>query len=148
MGQGGNALAEHAARSASAEDIEKLRAALSANEAAVGGDPQRFIQSDIDFHYALAQIPRNPVITALHIGIAEWLADQRLISIHARGSVQAAIDAHARIFDAVAAHDPIAAGEAMRDHLAQVATYYWSARDGDAKERDQANNQSTEAPPS
>ena len=69
------------------------------------------------------------MITALHVGIAEWLAEQRLISIHARGSVQAALDAHARIFTAIVAHDAVAAGLAMREHLAEVETFYWSARD-------------------
>jgi GntR family transcriptional regulator, sialic acid-inducible nan operon repressor len=123
-----SALAEHAARQARDEDIEKLRAALETNRRSTS-NPQKFVQSDIDFHFAIAQIPGNPVITALHIGIAEWLAEQRLISIHARGSVQAALEAHARIFEAIAARDAVAAGLAMREHLAQVETYYWSARD-------------------
>ncbi len=121
------ALAEHAARCASTEDIDRLAAALEANKRATS-DPKKFVDSDVAFHFAVAQIPGNPVITALHAGIAEWLAEQRLISIHAQGSVQAALDAHTRIFEAIAAHDAVAAGAAMGDHLAQVESYYWSAR--------------------
>jgi GntR family transcriptional repressor for pyruvate dehydrogenase complex len=125
-----SALAEHAARHATGEDIANLREALEAHERATA-DPQLFIRCDIAFHFAIAQIPRNPVITALHVGISEWLAEQRLISIHAPGSVQAALDAHGRILDAISAGDDVAAGQAMRDHLAEVETYYWSARGED-----------------
>jgi GntR family transcriptional repressor for pyruvate dehydrogenase complex len=118
------ALAEYAARNASAEDIEVLRKALATSEE-VRGDPNRFVQSDVAFHFAIAEATHNPIITALHVGIVEWLADQRLTSIHAQGSVQAAIDAHERIYSAIAAHDPVRAGEAMRAHLAEVETFYW-----------------------
>lgn len=123
-----SALAEHAAREATAEDIETLKAALRANEAAIG-DSQRFQRTDVEFHFVLAQIPRNPILTALHAGLADWLAKQRAISIHARGSVRAALVAHSRIFQAIADHDAEAAGHAMREHLAEVARYYWSAVD-------------------
>lgn len=121
-----SALAEHAARHATDEDIVNLAAALEANRRATS-DPKKFVESDVAFHFAVAQIPGNPVITALHLGIAEWLAEQRLISIHARGSIRAAVDAHTRIFKAIAAHDSPAAGCAMRDHLSEVETYYWAA---------------------
>ena len=88
------------------------------------------MQSDVDFHFTIAQIPRNRMITAaLCVGMAEWLAEQRLISTHARGSVQAALETHARIFTAIVAHDAVAAGHAVREHLAEVKTSYWSARD-------------------
>lgn len=121
-----SALAEHAAREATADDIRALKAALLANEAAVG-DSQRFQRADIEFHFVIAQIPKNPILTALHAGLADWLAQQRAISIHSRGSVRAALAAHTRIYQAIADRDADAAGGAMRDHLAEVARYYWAA---------------------
>jgi DNA-binding FadR family transcriptional regulator len=123
------ALAEHAARSATDEDVKALRKALLANQRAQG-HPQRFVETDIGFHFAIARIARNSVIAALHVGIAEWLADQRLTSIRTSGSVAAAFAAHTKIFDAIAAHDVMGAGDEMRKHLGEVEGYYWSAWDG------------------
>lgn len=125
-----SALADYAARHATDEDIANLREALRANKRSVD-DPRLFVQTDIDFHFVIAQIPKNPVFTALHTGISEWLADQRWTGIQVKGSKAVAAAAHARIFEAIAARDPAAAAEEMRAHLGQVERFYWSARDGE-----------------
>jgi DNA-binding FadR family transcriptional regulator len=123
-----SALAEYAARHATDEDIRKLERALRANEESTA-DQRLFVQTDVGFHFAIAQIPKNPVLTALHTGISGWLADQRWTGSRIEGSMAVAVAAHQRIFKAIAARDPIAAAEAMRDHLSQVEQFYWSARD-------------------
>jgi DNA-binding FadR family transcriptional regulator len=121
------ALARHAAAHATPEQVGALEDALSANEATIGRHPA-FEKTDIAFHYLLAEIPANPIFTALHSAIAAWLFEQRSTSAHARGADRAAYRAHKRIYEAVAAHDPDAAEKAMKDHLHEVEKFYWTVR--------------------
>jgi DNA-binding FadR family transcriptional regulator len=121
------ALVRHAATHASEEDINRLEAALERNRQTLG-NAEAFVASDVAFHYVLAEIPRNPIFTALHAAIAEWLREQRATSVHERGSPEAAYRAHERIFRAVKARDPDAAERAMSSHLDEVSRFYWQAR--------------------
>jgi GntR family transcriptional repressor for pyruvate dehydrogenase complex len=115
-------LARHAAGHASDEDLERLEAALEVNRRSIG-DLRRFERTDVDFHYVLAEIGRNPIFTAIHAALAEWLLEQRRTTL-AAGEDQKAYDAHRLIFEAVAARDPDRAEAAMRDHLEYVARRY------------------------
>jgi DNA-binding FadR family transcriptional regulator len=121
------ALARDAAANATDEDIGRLEAALVRNRQTLG-DAEAFIASDVAFHYVLAEMPRNPIFTALHAAIAEWLQEQRATSVHEHGSPEAAYRAHERIFRAVKDHDVDEAERAMRDHLEEVGRFYWQAR--------------------
>jgi GntR family transcriptional repressor for pyruvate dehydrogenase complex len=121
-------LARDAARRASAADIANLRAALEANRAAIG-DIRRFGETDLGFHFAIAQIPRNPIYEALHEAILEWLIDQRQVTLSYPGQNRVAFAAHEAIFQAVAAHDGNGAADLMRDHLEQVARLYWQVQE-------------------
>lgn len=121
------ALARHAAQHATAADVAMLEAALERNKRALG-DFAAFIETDVAFHYVLAQIPRNPIFTSLHAAIAAWLKEQRAISVHQPSSPERAHRAHARICKAVAQHDPDAAERAMRQHLEEVSRFYWQAK--------------------
>jgi GntR family transcriptional regulator, sialic acid-inducible nan operon repressor len=123
------ALARFAAEHAKPKDVAALRAALEANQRAIGNDA-RFEATDVAFHYVLAEVPHNPIFTALHAAMASWLLEQRQTSIRVKGADRAAYRAHARIFDAIAAHDVDAAEAAMRAHLAQVEKFYWQIRSG------------------
>lgn len=124
------ALARDAARRATDADIARLRDALAANKRCLD-DRAAFVESDVAFHLILAQIPGNPIFTALHAAIAEWLKEQRTTSVREGGSSAAACRAHERIFKAIAARDPDKAEKAMGVHLAEVEKFYWQAR-GDA----------------
>lgn len=121
-------VARLAAEAATPEDIARLEAALAANRAALD-QARTFERTDVAFHFVLAEITRNPILTALHDGLSEWLTEQRTTSLKARGAAQAAYAAHRRIYEAVAARDPQAAAEAMRAHLSEVGDYYWKASD-------------------
>jgi DNA-binding FadR family transcriptional regulator len=116
-----------AATNATTEDLHRLRVALEANRLAVGGTTE-FMRTDVAFHYAIATIPRNPIFTALYDAIVEWLSEQREISGRAPMAAQLAYAAHERIYDAIAAKDPIKAQAAMQDHLDQVAKLYWRVK--------------------
>ncbi len=87
------------------------------------------MRTDVAFHFAIATIPRNAIFTAMYNAVVEWLTEQREISGRAPVSSQLAYTAHERIFQAIAAHDPARAEDAMQDHLAQVATLYWQVKD-------------------
>ena len=120
-------LVRDAARLANDEDIARLRQALAANGDSIG-DIRRFEETDVAFHYALATVPKNPIYTSLHAAILEWLVDQRHVTLSYPGQNRVAFDAHAAIFAAIAARDPEAAAEQMRQHLEQVTELYWRVR--------------------
>jgi GntR family transcriptional regulator, sialic acid-inducible nan operon repressor len=121
-------LARHAALHASEDDIRKLERALLANEAALG-DLERAVRTDVAFHYAIAEIPRNPIFVSLHRALLGWLTEQRTTSLGHPVALRAACAAHRRIFEAIQAGDADGAEAAMRDHLQEVARYYWTARE-------------------
>ena len=115
-------LARHAAKHATDEDLRQLEAALEVNRQSIG-DLRRFERTDVDFHYVLAQISRNPIFTAIHAALAEWLLEQRRTTL-AAGEDQTAFDAHRLIFETVASRDADRAEAAMREHLEYVARRY------------------------
>jgi GntR family transcriptional regulator, sialic acid-inducible nan operon repressor len=116
-------LARFAAEKASRQDLANLAAALEANRQAIG-DVKKFGETDVAFHYALATIPGNPIFTAIHAAIIEWLVDQRQVTLSIPGQNRIAYEAHADIYRAIEAGDPDEAERHMRTHLAQVAGLY------------------------
>lgn len=119
------ALVRHAAANANPKDIAALREALSANQIAVQ-DRRSFNETDNIFHSRIVEIARNPVINATYSGLSEWLFEQRQIAMLYPGSPHKAVEAHTRIFEAIATADEQAAEEAMRAHLKDVIEQYWS----------------------
>lgn len=119
------ALAREAATVATDEGIAALRSAFEANRDAP--TLQHAVDADIEFHYRIAHMSGNPVLTALHSALGEWLREQRTTSVQVTGARPDATAAHKRILDAVAARDPERAERAMRAHLEEVEAYYWQA---------------------
>jgi GntR family transcriptional repressor for pyruvate dehydrogenase complex len=116
-------LARYAAEHASPADLADLAAALENNRLSLA-DRRKFAETDVAFHYAIAIIPRNPIFTALHAAIFEWLKDQRTITLSEPGQIQTAYAAHVAIYDAICARDLDRAEREMRVHLEQVAAIY------------------------
>lgn len=109
-------LARWAARHARREDIAELRAALKANQDAIGL-PGDFERSDADFHHLLYRIPRNEIYPAVHRAYVEWLFDHWR-AIEATPELDALYHAgHAAILTAIVERDPDAAEAAVRQHL-------------------------------
>lgn len=117
-------LARHAAEHAMESDLRDLRRALEENRLSIG-NIRRFEQTDMAFHYVLAVIPRNPIFTAIHAAIAEWLMEQRTITLTYPGQNEIAYRAHLAIAEAIAARDPDRSERVIRAHLDQVADLYW-----------------------
>ena len=122
-------LARFAARHASPREIDRLAVALANNKKALR-DPTAFALTDVAFHNVLAEIPHNPLFTALNSALSEWLLAQRTVGIQApvRGAIRHAYRGHERVFAAVAAHDPEGADRAMAAHLDSVSKYYWKGK--------------------
>jgi GntR family transcriptional repressor for pyruvate dehydrogenase complex len=119
------ALARDAALFASEDDIRALKQALDRNRAAIG--KRNFIETDIGFHFAIAERTKNPMIVQIHDAMAAWLRDQRLVTLTIRGLAQISCDEHEAIYEAIAAHDADRAETLMRSHLEHVARNYWTA---------------------
>lgn len=118
-------LARYAARHASPKEIDRLAVALAQNRKAIG-NPTLFAKTDLAFHDVLAEIPRNPIFTALNSALSQWLMEQRTVSIRApvRGAIRRAYEGHEAVYEAVAAHDAERADKAMADHLQAVVEFY------------------------
>jgi DNA-binding FadR family transcriptional regulator len=115
-------LARHAALNASEGDLANFADALEVNRLSIG-DLQQFEKTDVAFHYVLALIPRNPIFTAIHTALSEWLHEQRRTTL-APGQDLRAYQAHRLIYEAVVARDADGAEQAMRAHLEYVARRY------------------------
>ena len=118
------ALARHAARECTGEHIARLKEKLAANRDAIG-DRNKFIETDVAFHFVLAEITGNPVFAALHDALSEWLKEQRVVTLDAPRQEKIAYKAHAAIFEAIAARDPDRAEAAMAAHLRQLEQTFW-----------------------
>jgi DNA-binding FadR family transcriptional regulator len=121
------ALAREACRWTSSEDVKRLEKLLRENEASAD-NMDAFAKTDDAFHYGIASLAHNPLIDALYRSVLSVLQDQRYTSLKHRDALQAAMDCHARIFEAIAARDPDRAEEVMRKHLVDVEVFYWDVR--------------------
>lgn len=121
------ALARNAARHATAEQVESLRAALQRNKKAIG-NPHEFEKTDVEYHYEIARIAGNPLFVGLHEALVGWLTEQRTVSLRGANMDRAAYRFHKRIFEAIEARDPDAAERAIEEHLNDVVATFWKIR--------------------
>jgi GntR family transcriptional regulator, sialic acid-inducible nan operon repressor len=122
-------LARYAARCASQKELDRLALALLKNKRAIG-DSERFAKTDVAFHDVLAEVPRNPIFSALNNALSEWLMGQRKVVIQApiRGISRRAYLGHEEIYEAIAAHDIERADRAMANHLTEISHAYWKSQ--------------------
>jgi len=133
-----------AARLATEDDISKMRANLLVMEEVAAlsskGNPaaeQKFHAADLAFHQTIFGAARNQVLASLVRQIHDSLYVARLALARPQYRVERALPEHAAIFDAIAAHDPERARQAMTTHLDTVADYllesYQSSRSSSVK---------------
>lgn len=109
-----------AAERATEEDVNHIdeTIVLFENECA---DLEKSVLHDLAFHRALATATHNELFLVLHDSIGKMLIEVRRRNLsRGRKERRLVVEMHRRIGDAVAAHDPEAAREAMRDHLEHV----------------------------
>lgn len=117
-----SAIAEQAARVATKGDVARIDASLLAMEN-VEHPGEASMVHDRAFHVAIAGSLGNAVL----VRVVGELFDQRLNPYFAQlahyfespGTWRTALDEHRAVRDAIAAHDPDIAREAMRKHLAR-----------------------------
>jgi DNA-binding FadR family transcriptional regulator len=116
------ALVRHAALHARKDDIGVLRAALEANEAAIP-DSARFYATDMAFHATLYELPRNPVMPAIHRAFTGWLRPhwERMPRAPERNRVNYL--SHREIYQSILDRDPDGAERALNGHLAAAWEY-------------------------
>lgn len=115
--------ARMAAERATAQDIAALRERVAEQRAALQ-DLARFLGCDMAFHREIARISGNPIFPAIVEAIFRWGSDYYQPLVRAPGAEQLTLAEHARIVDAIAAHDGPAAEEAMRAHLLRSNAMY------------------------
>ena len=120
-------LARSAAQRATPEQIQALEDALRANGRTID-NPEAFVETNIEFHHAIASITQNVFIEGLHRAVYSWLKDQRTTSAQQPGACEAAYEWHEKIFAAIRDGDPDAAEQAMLSHIDQAQTAYWNVR--------------------
>lgn len=115
-------IAARAAAAADERDLAALREAFEAMEVAGRNkDADAFIEADLDFHLALAEAARNPIILALIDSIVAVLREYRMRTFFVQGGPERGQHHHRRIMDAVARGDEQGARRAMKAHLKQVS---------------------------
>lgn len=115
-------LVRHAALQARKEDLEALRAALAANEAAIP-DSEQFYRTDTAFHAVLYDIPKNPVFPAIHKAFTAWLAPHWVKMPRSPERNRVNYMRHADIYQAIRDRDADAAEAALKSHLHSAWEY-------------------------
>ena len=112
-------VAELAAQRATDLDLALLDGIL--RESHTGLTAEESLALDVRFHRQLAVATGNPLLVGVCEAMNNLVHDVRLRSHVAREGRRNSIEGHQRLYAALAAHDPQAAGRAMTDHLAQVS---------------------------
>jgi GntR family transcriptional repressor for pyruvate dehydrogenase complex len=113
-------LAQLAAERATADDVENLRQALQRSEETLV-NMETNVLAGVDFHLALADAAHNQVLALMYRTIRDLYLE---IARRTRVSPEVARDRfhdHQQLFRAVSEHDPAAAAQAMRTHLAKAS---------------------------
>ena len=111
-------IARQAALKAKATDVKQLRSIHERLLAAETHDEA--VEADIDFHRTLARIADNEIMKLMLESLADLGRESRRVTMGNVGR-QRAIEHHAAILNAVAAHDPNAAAKAMKHHMDEAA---------------------------
>jgi GntR family transcriptional regulator, transcriptional repressor for pyruvate dehydrogenase complex len=112
-------IAAMAAARADMEDLTAMRESVAVMDGAKG-DPDAFIEADLDFHLALAEAAANPIILSLIDSIVGLLREQRMGIFQVEGGPERGQYHHKRILEAVEHRDAAGAREAMKAHMRQV----------------------------
>jgi GntR family transcriptional repressor for pyruvate dehydrogenase complex len=109
-------IASRAAIAATPADLEDIAASIRAFESALEqGRPISTL--DDEFHAAVAKASHNAIYATVLDAISGLIANARRLTSNVPWASQAARVEHARLYEAIAAHDPDAAAAIMGTHL-------------------------------
>jgi GntR family transcriptional repressor for pyruvate dehydrogenase complex len=101
-------------------------------------NPHLFLVHDVNFHRAVAEAAKNPIVGTL-VGMVSAMYYERRKEQVERASdrdLRDAAEAHRRVYQAIRARDGAAARRAMNDHLLQAARYQAQEPDKPQEVRD------------
>lgn len=112
-------LAALASQRRNEEDLEICASALTkmAKEIAAGGIGEA---GDQDFHRGVALAAKSELLVRMYDILVDDIATSRHESLSQVGRPPASLEQHRLVFAAIKAGDPVAAADAMRDHLRSV----------------------------
>ena len=110
------ALVRHAAKHARKADVEALKLALAANEAAIP-DNESFYRTDVAFHAVLYEIPKNPILPSIHKAFTGWLEPHWVKMERSPERNRVNFLRHSDIYHAIRDRDPDGAEAALNAHL-------------------------------
>ncbi len=110
------AVAELAAKRATGDQLATLAEEVAEMFASLE-QPEEYLVHDMRFHQTIAAASGNRILTALMNMVATILFEIRSKTVHRALDLKESAEMHRQIYRAIRAHDPEAAGIAMRDHL-------------------------------
>jgi DNA-binding GntR family transcriptional regulator len=103
------------------DQLQQLAATLEAMEAAKeDGDLEAVTEADTRFHHLIGEYAGNVVVVELIGRIEEAYRNSSRALMDLRGRAMASVVQHAAIIEAIRAHDPDQAEDAMRNHVRSV----------------------------
>jgi DNA-binding FadR family transcriptional regulator len=124
-------MAFEAAKRATLDDIEKLKAALAVQQSHFGKDLKAFVAADMAFHTAIAAITGNPVFEAVSRATLQWLSQYHSGVLRWKGHESITLEEHKQVLDCIAARDAEGAATAMRNHLRRTRRVYQPGKPAD-----------------
>lgn len=116
-------MAARAALMATDEQLDRIRRALERMEG-LEDDPDAYLEIDVDFHGEIAAATGNVVLAFVLDSVRELLRVSRRVT-NLLNTMPETTLAHRRIYEAILAHEPETARQAMRAHLLTV-TEVWA----------------------
>ena len=113
--------AEHAARNATSAGVAALRTILAEMEAGIDGDLVAYGETNARLHREIVRIADHSIAARLLDSLRSRNTFFHLRAVIVPNDPRVRLEQHRRIVDAIEAHDPVAAAEAMRAHLSSVA---------------------------
>lgn len=129
-------MVREAAQKAKDEDIENLKSILAQQREAIG-DADAFINADMRFHTAIAEISGNPIYVAVSGAMLGWLKEYHTDLLIWSGKEKYTLSEHKKLITCISANDPDAAEKVMAKHLKRSASLY--VNEGSAERASKAN---------
>jgi GntR family transcriptional repressor for pyruvate dehydrogenase complex len=130
--------AEGAARHADDKTVARLHELNGAFNDAQAADPPDIadlIDRDKAFHNAIAEASGSPLLATLLGELRDHIDRSRALLLGDRARARASAREHQAVVEAIAAHDPVAAGRAAASHIDRVCAFLVEAADKAAGER-------------
>lgn len=116
-------MAREAAERATEEDVNGLIEILNQQRDALGNG-EAFIDADIRFHAALAEITGNPIFVAVSKAMLGWLKEYHTEVLLWTGKEKTTLAEHKKIIQCLKKNDPKAAESAMIKHLKRSSSLF------------------------